>query len=229
MKILFRMACFFIVLLLIISCFLGCRTKTRVSTNQNSTNQLTTIPTFYPPAVKRYSSSTDTVPTTIYKQKNTTVPNTTPSPTINISLQKNTTPQQSKIKNNNIHYIKNEKEITTTYYIDNITTTNEQVDTNTASDIIYTAAEFQVVGVIDWDNYQWTYYSELILPGYDLDIPGRHVNENGYICDKDGYIVLAADLDMLSRYTIIDTPFGRMGKIYDTGCGYGIIDVYVSW
>ena len=50
-----------------------------------------------------------------------------------------------------------------------------------------------------------------------------------YVCDGDGYIVLAADLSMLPRYSIVDTPFGREGKVYDTGCAYGVLDVYVRW
>ena len=94
----------------------------------------------------------------------------------------------------------------------------------------YSSDEFQNSGVISWGGYDWTYYSELILPGYGLDIPGRHTTKDGYVCDGDGYIVLAAaDLSMLPRYSIVDTPFGREGKVYDTGCAYGVLDVYVRW
>lgn len=93
----------------------------------------------------------------------------------------------------------------------------------------YSPDEFQNSGVISWGGYNWTYYSELILPGNGLNIPGRHTTEDGYVCDGDGYIVLAADLSMLPRYSIVDTPFGREGKVYDTGCAYGVLDVYVRW
>ena len=93
----------------------------------------------------------------------------------------------------------------------------------------YSPDEFRHSGVISWGGYQWTYYSELILPGNGLNIPGRHTTEDGYVCDGDGYIVLAADLSMLPRYSVVDTPFGREGKVYDTGCAYGVLDVYVGW
>lgn len=93
----------------------------------------------------------------------------------------------------------------------------------------YSPNEFQNSGVINWGGYDWTYYSELILPGDGLDIPGRHTTEDGYVCDGDGYVVLAADLSMLPRYSVVDTPFGREGKVYDTGCAYGVLDVYVGW
>ena len=94
---------------------------------------------------------------------------------------------------------------------------------------VYSPDEFQNAGVINWGGYQWTYYSELILPGYGLNIPGRHTTSDGYVCDGDGYVVLAADLSMLPRYSVVDTPFGYTGKVYDTGCAYGILDVYVGW
>lgn len=93
----------------------------------------------------------------------------------------------------------------------------------------YSPDEFQNAGVISRGGYQWTYYSELILPGDGLNIPGRHTASDGYVCDGDGYVVLAADLSMLPRYSVVDTPFGYTGKVYDTGCAYGVLDVYVSW
>ena len=93
----------------------------------------------------------------------------------------------------------------------------------------YSPDEFQNSGVISWGGYDWTYYSELILPGDGLNIPGRHTTEDGYVCDGDGYVVLAVDLSMLPRYSVVDTPFGREGKVYDTGCAYGVLDVYVRW
>lgn len=88
---------------------------------------------------------------------------------------------------------------------------------------------FRILGTYDWNDHHWTWYSENVLPGGGLDIPGRHVDEYGLICDEDNYICLASDLEYLERGTVIDTPFGRQGKIYDTGCDYGTIDVYVNW
>lgn len=94
---------------------------------------------------------------------------------------------------------------------------------------IYSPDEFQTSGVFDWGGYTWTHYSELILPGDGLNVPGRHTTSDGYVCDGDGYVVLAADLSMLPRYSVVDTPFGYTGKVYDTGCAYGTLDVYVGW
>lgn len=100
---------------------------------------------------------------------------------------------------------------------------------NVDNGALYSPDKFQNSGVISWGGYNWTYYSELILPGDGLNIPGRHTTEDGYVCDGDGHIVLAADLSMLPKYSIVDTPFGRKGKVYDTGCAYGVLDVYVGW
>lgn len=92
----------------------------------------------------------------------------------------------------------------------------------------YTAEEFQELGIISWGVYRYTWYSELDMPGEDLIIDGRHVDENGFVCDIDNYICVASD--SLDRGTIVDTPFGKQGKVYDCGCGYDdIIDCYVSW
>lgn len=91
----------------------------------------------------------------------------------------------------------------------------------------YSAGDFQYRGVIHWGGYKWTWYSELILPGNGLKIPGRHVDENGYICDENDYICLASS--DLSKGTVVSTPFGKDGKIYDCGCASGTLDVYVHW
>lgn len=91
----------------------------------------------------------------------------------------------------------------------------------------YSAKDFKYIGVIDWGGYEWTWYSELVLSGGGLDIPGRHVDENGYICDENDYICLASS--DLSKGTVLSTPFGKDGKIYDCGCASGIVDVYVHW
>lgn len=106
---------------------------------------------------------------------------------------------------------------------------NDNGNDSVGSAAIYFPDEFQTSGVINWGEYTWTYYSELILPGDGLNIPGRHTTSDGYVCDGDGYVVLAADLSMLPRYSVVDTPFGYTGKVYDTGCAYGTLDVYVGW
>lgn len=90
----------------------------------------------------------------------------------------------------------------------------------------YTANEFCVLGEIYWGGWRWTWYSERVLPGTGLNIPGRHTT-GGYVCDVAGYICLASDA--LDYGTVIETPFGSYGKVYDCGCDYNTIDVYVSW
>ena len=101
------------------------------------------------------------------------------------------------------------------------------IETVAISSALYTPGQFQNLGVVYYGDYKWTWYSERVLPGGGLKIPGRHNDENGYICDEDGYICLASST--LSKGTILNTPFGKQGKIYDCGCAVGIIDVYVSW
>ena len=101
------------------------------------------------------------------------------------------------------------------------------IETVAVSSALYTPGQFQNLGVIYYGDYRWTWYSERVLPGGGLKIPGRHNDENGYICDGDGYICLASSI--LSKGTILNTPFGKQGKIYDSGCAVGTVDVYVSW
>jgi hypothetical protein len=91
----------------------------------------------------------------------------------------------------------------------------------------YTPADFMSAGVIYWSGWRWTWYSQNVLPGGGLRIPGRHVDDMGYVCDENDYICLAAT--SLSKGVIVDTPFGKQGKVYDSGCAYGTLDVYVSW
>lgn len=84
------------------------------------------------------------------------------------------------------------------------------------------------MGVKYFNGHRETWYSQRVLPGNGLNIPGRHVASDGTIRDKDGYIVLASDLSYAPRGTIIQTSLG-LGKVYDTGCAYGTIDIYTDW
>ena len=93
----------------------------------------------------------------------------------------------------------------------------------------YTPGELRYHGVLYWNDSKWTWYSEKVLPGGGLNIPGRYTDEDGFVCDENGYICLAADPSYIAPGTVIDTPFGRPGKLYDTGCAYGTVDVYVGW
>lgn len=84
------------------------------------------------------------------------------------------------------------------------------------------------VGVVFYNGHKETYYSQRVLPGGGLNIPGRHVAEDGTIRDGDGYICVAADPSYLPYGSIVETSLG-MGKVYDSGCDYGIIDIYTDW
>ncbi len=77
-------------------------------------------------------------------------------------------------------------------------------------------------------GYSYTYYSENVLPGGGLSIPGRHVGDEGYVMDGNGNLCLASD--DLPYGTVVSIPFGSgTGVVYDCGSGYGNLDVYVSW
>ena len=83
-------------------------------------------------------------------------------------------------------------------------------------------------GEVFYNGHRETYYSQRVLPGGGLSIPGRHVAQDGTIRDKDGYICVASDLSYMPRETTLMTSLGP-AKIYDTGCSYGTIDIYVNW
>ena len=96
-----------------------------------------------------------------------------------------------------------------------------------SSDALYSPSYFKQMGVIYWNGWRWTWYSERVLPGTGLHIPGRYTDAQGYVRDGDGYICVASDV--LSKGTVISTPFGHAGKVYDCGCGSDTVDVYVGW
>lgn len=83
-------------------------------------------------------------------------------------------------------------------------------------------------GVVYYNGHKETYYSQRVLPGSGLKIPGRHVAEDGTIRDKDGYIVVSTNLSFKSRYSTFMTSLGP-AKVYDTGCKYGVVDIYCNW
>lgn len=91
----------------------------------------------------------------------------------------------------------------------------------------YSPSQLKRLGVIYWGGWRWTWYSQKVLPGGGLNIPGRHVDSNGYVCDGEGYICLASG--SLSKGTVVDTPFGKMGKVYDCGCAANTLDVYTNF
>lgn len=127
-----------------------------------------------------------------------------------------------------IYISKTKPEDTSTTNIETEATSTTNIETESYSiEATYTASQFKSCGVIYWGDWKWTWYSQKVLPGGGLEIPGRHVDENNYICDENNYICLASST--LPKGTVIDTPFGKKGKIYDYGCAAHIIDVYTNF
>ena len=81
-------------------------------------------------------------------------------------------------------------------------------------------------GKVKFQGHYETYYSQRVLPGKGLTIPGRHVDYRGLVCDKDGYICVATKL--VSKGDEIETSLG-MGKRYDSCEGEDIVDIYTNW
>lgn len=108
-------------------------------------------------------------------------------------------------------------------------TASRSVETPTTSTLTttgeYGLGDLQFMGVVHWGGYKFTYYSQSVLPGGGLAIPGRHVNASGFVSDGDGYIVLAGSAP---KGTVYETPFGAPGKIYDRGTVGNHLDVYTQ-
>lgn len=83
--------------------------------------------------------------------------------------------------------------------------------------------DFLRAGVVYSNGNKFTYYSQRVLPGGGLKIPGRHT-EGGFVKDADGYIVVA---NSKANGTVVDTPFGA-GKVYDKGTSNNHYDIYVE-
>ena len=81
-------------------------------------------------------------------------------------------------------------------------------------------------GRIWFNGHSETYYSQKVLPGGGLAIPGRHIASDGTIRDKDNYIVVESD--DYPKGTVVQTSLGA-GKVYDSGSGKGNIDLYTDW
>ena len=100
-------------------------------------------------------------------------------------------------------------------------------DYTSGYDVYYSADDLRFNGVIYAGDWRWTWYSQNVLPGGGLQIPGRHVDENGYVCDENDRICLASN--DLEWGTVVATPFGKEGCVYDCGCDSGTLDVYVDF
>ena len=91
----------------------------------------------------------------------------------------------------------------------------------------YSCDRFKTLGRVQYGEYTYTWYSQRVLPGGGLNIPGRHLNEHGLVADENEYVVLASD-DFF-KGAILNTPIGIKGKVYDTGSGVGNLDIYCDW
>lgn len=101
------------------------------------------------------------------------------------------------------------------------------VDWSAASGGILTLSQMKFRGVVNYAGYRYTYYSQSVLPGHGLRIPGRHV-EKGCVVDGDGYICVASSTH--AKGTVVPTPLVEFpqGKVYDSGCAPGTIDLYIA-
>lgn len=83
-------------------------------------------------------------------------------------------------------------------------------------------------GVVYCFGHKETWYSTNEAAGKTTakEIPDKHVADDGTIRDEKGYICVASS--DLPFYSIVMTSVGP-GKVYDTGCSSGTIDVYTNW
>jgi len=89
----------------------------------------------------------------------------------------------------------------------------------------YSPEYLRTMGVVYDGGFRYTWYSERVLPGGGLNIPGRWSDGN-FVRDENGYICVASE--DFEKGTVLDTPWGA-SKVYDCGCAHGTIDMYVSW
>lgn len=100
-------------------------------------------------------------------------------------------------------------------------------DSSSSGDGYLTVSQLKFRGVVYYNGWRLTYYSQSVLPGGGLDIPGRHV-EDGFVCDSDGRISVACST--LPKGTIVKLPFVNHteGVVRDSGCAAGTLDIYTS-
>lgn len=89
----------------------------------------------------------------------------------------------------------------------------------------YSGSYYQFLrdGIVYHNGNKFSYYSQSVLPGGGLNIPGRHV-DGGFVRDGNGYICVANDAPI---GTVVSTPWGD-AKVYDRGTSGNHYDVYVE-
>lgn len=113
-----------------------------------------------------------------------------------------------------------------------VITSNKKSSTGVVSNNNYGGAgsygpnDFRTAGVVNDGQYRYTWYSQRVLPGGGLSIPGRHVDGDGYVRDGSGNLCVASSSH--APGTVVQTPFGQ-GVVYDSGCDGGTLDIYTDW
>lgn len=136
---------------------------------------------------------------------------------------------KENIKNATSHKVIEENRDKANNILNNVTVpkvennNTETIEENNTSNYNGSYYDFLRAGVIHYEGKKFTYYSQSVLPGGGLNIPGRHI-EGGFVKDKDGYICLA---NFAANGTVVSTPFGP-GKVYDKGTNGNHYDIYVE-
>ena len=124
----------------------------------------------------------------------------------------------------------------TILYADNTESLTNEVNYQFAQDIYdssmseswYTSEQLFNNGVIYDGSRYYTWYSEKTLAGEGLDIPGRHVSDEGYILDEYDRIVVASC--MYAYQEEIDIPFGNgRAIVLDYCAGRNVVDIYTNF
>ena len=86
------------------------------------------------------------------------------------------------------------------------------------------SSSFKSQGVIYQNGTRYTYYSSNVL--YHYRTPEWTAGRDGIYRDSSGYIVVASN--DYAQGAVVSTPFGA-GKVYDSGCASGTIDIYTNF
>ncbi len=101
---------------------------------------------------------------------------------------------------------------------------------SSGSEYLYNITDLSHIGIIYYNGYRFTWYTSNEWtgnPAYGRP-EGMWLDENGCWRDPEGYLMFASD--SLAPYSVVDTPFGIPGRIYDCGPGADdLLDLYTAW
>lgn len=83
---------------------------------------------------------------------------------------------------------------------------------------------FESQGVVYSGGTRYTYYSSNVL--YHYRTGEWNAGNDGFYRDDNGYLVVASSDH--SQGSVVNTPWGP-GKVYDSGCASGTIDMYTNF